>query len=84
MLNDSWKLQDAKNHFSEVVESAMKKGPQHVTKHGKDAVVVLSFELYQKLVRPKNDLVDFFQSSPLKGIDLDIERHADIPRDIDL
>ena len=32
-----WKLQDAKNHFSEVVESAMKDGPQEVTKHGEPA-----------------------------------------------
>ena len=84
MLNSSWKLQDAKNHFSEVVESAMTKGPQEVTKRGKHAVVVLSFELYLQLTQPKKNLVDFFQSSPLEGIELDLERQSDIPRDIDL
>lgn len=84
MFKGRWKLQDAKNHFSEVVESAMTKGPQEVTRHGKHAVIVISFELYQKLIKPKNNLVDFFQSSPLKGVELDLERQHDIPRDVDL
>jgi antitoxin Phd len=82
--SNSWKLQDAKNHFSEVVECAMSKGPQEVTKRGKHAVVVLSFELYQRLVQPKQDLVEFFQSSPLKGVELDFERQCDTPRDIQI
>lgn len=84
MFNNSWKLQDAKNHFSEVVELALTDGPQEVTKRGRHAVVVLSFDLYQQLTRPKKDLVDFFQSSPLKGIELDLERQNDLPRDIEL
>lgn len=84
MFNKSWKLQDAKNHFSEVVECAIDKGPQEVTKRGKHAVVVLSFELYQKLIQPKDSLVDFFQNSPLKGVELDLDRLKDRPRDIEL
>jgi prevent-host-death family protein len=84
MFKSSWKLQDAKNHFSEVVDSALTKGPQEVTKRGKHAVVILSFELYQQLIKPKKSLVDFFQSSPLKGIELDLERQRDTPRDMDL
>ncbi|MER5999993.1 type II toxin-antitoxin system prevent-host-death family antitoxin [Nonomuraea angiospora] len=31
-----WQLQEAKQHFSEVVRKAHDKGPQIVTKHGKD------------------------------------------------
>lgn len=84
MSNNCWKLQDAKNHFSEVVEQAMTKGPQEVTKRGKHAVVVLSFELYLQLVQPKQNLVEFFQSSPLKGVELDLERQYDLPREIEL
>lgn len=84
MFSNSWKLQDAKNHFSEVVESAITKGPQEVTKRGKHAVVVVSFEYYQQLVRPKTDLVEFFQSSPLKGVELDLNREYDAPRDVEL
>jgi antitoxin Phd len=82
MFSKSWKLQDAKNHFSEVVELAITKGPQEVTKRGKHAVVVLSFEMYQQLVHPKENLVEFFQSSPLQGVEFDLERQRDTARDV--
>jgi prevent-host-death family protein len=45
-LPGSWKLQDAKAHFSEVVRRAQSEGPQRVTVHGKDAVVVMSAKEY--------------------------------------
>lgn len=35
-----WQLQEAKNRLSEVVRRAMTDGPQTITLHGKDAVVV--------------------------------------------
>lgn len=79
-----WKLQDAKNHFSEVVDYAITDGPQEVTKRGDHAVVILSFDLYQKLTKPKEDLVTFFKNSPLYGVELDLERRKDLPREIDL
>ena len=84
MLENHWQLQDAKNKFSSLVEKAQHNGPQVVTKHGKDAVVVLSVDEYKKLVKPKKNLVNFFQSSPLATVELDIERKKDIPRDIEL
>lgn len=71
-----WQLQEAKNKFSEVVRRATEEGPQTVTKHGKDCVVVLSSEDYRKLEKPNNSLVDFFQQSPLRDVDLDVERDA--------
>jgi antitoxin Phd len=70
-MAQQWQLQDAKNHFSEVVDNAMHRGPQVVTKRGKEAVVIISIEEYHKMQQPNNTLVDFFQSSPLKGVDLD-------------
>lgn len=78
-----WKLQDAKNHFSEVVESAMTEGPQEVTKYGDHAVVILSYDLFQKLSQPKENLVDFFKKSPFYGVELDLERTKDSPREVD-
>lgn len=45
-----WTLQDAKNKFSALVEAAQRGEPQHVTKRGVDAVVVLSAEEYERLV----------------------------------
>lgn len=79
-----WKLQDAKNHFSEVVECAIHDGPQEVTKRGEHAVVIISFAQYQQLCKPKDDLVSFFKNSPLYGVELDLERRKDLPREIDL
>jgi prevent-host-death family protein len=51
-LPGAWKLQDAKARFSEVVRRAQSDGPQRVTVHGKDSVVILSAEDYAK-VRPE-------------------------------
>ena len=48
MAHPSWRLQDAKNRFSEVVEAARRK-PQIVTKHGKPAVVVVAVDEYESL-----------------------------------
>lgn len=45
----NWKLQDAKNRFSAVVREAMAGYPQHVTRHGKPAVVVLAAADYERL-----------------------------------
>ncbi len=79
-----WHLQDAKNRFSELVRKASEDGPQFVSKHGKDSVVVLSIEDYRKLDRPGNSLVDFLQSSPLNSVELDTRRDKSSSRDVSL
>jgi len=80
-----WQLQEAKNKFSEVVESALSHGPQLVTKRGVEAVVVLSYKDYRKLLASPKPLSEFFRQSPLAGIDLDLKRNMDAVRsDIDL
>ncbi len=64
----TWQLQQAKNRFSELVEAALRKGPQEVTRHGKPAVVVLSKEEYDRLTNknatPKQDFIDFMLNGP--------------------
>lgn len=84
MHKNRWKLQDAKNHFSEMVNYALTEGPQEVTKRGENAVVVLSYTLYRSLTEKKENIVDFLQKSPLKGVKLDLKRQKDTPREIDL
>jgi len=83
-MKRSWSLQDAKNKFSHVVEEAHKGAPQIVTKRGVESVVIMSIEDYKKLIRPTTSLIDFFQKSPLHGIDLDVERSKDPSRKVDL
>ena len=84
MIENHWQLQDAKNKFSSLVDKAQHKGPQVVTKHGKDAVVILSIEDYKILIKPEKNLVSFLQSSPLAKEELNIKRKKDTPRDIEL
>jgi prevent-host-death family protein len=79
-----WQLQEAKNRFSELVRKASEEGPQTVTKHGKDSVIVLSAEDYRKLEKPKTSLVEFFRTSPLSGVDLNTRRDQSPARDIEL
>lgn len=64
MIAKSWQLQEAKNHFSEVVERAMKEGAQTVTKHGKPAVLIISVEDYQKSVAPRKSLIELLRECP--------------------
>jgi prevent-host-death family protein len=47
--NPAWSLQDAKAKFSEVVRRACEEGPQRVSVHGKEKVVVLSAEEFAAL-----------------------------------
>lgn len=84
MQENIWQLQDAKSKFSQLVDNAMRHEPQIVTKHGTNAVVVISFEDYLKFIKPKDNLVSFLRSSPLMEIDLDITRTKDTPRDTEL
>ncbi|HIJ57963.1 MAG TPA: type II toxin-antitoxin system Phd/YefM family antitoxin [Deltaproteobacteria bacterium] len=79
-----WQLQEAKNKFSEVVEKAIKDGPQIVTRRGVETVVIVSMDEYRDLTKPKTDIVDFFQKSPLKNANLDLSRIKDLPREVDI
>ena len=83
-MKTAWALQDAKNRFSEVVEDALHKGPQWITRRGHDAVVVVSAPEYRKLKQKKGSLVEFFRESPLFGQDLDLRRSRETARKVDL
>jgi len=84
MKHNTWQLQDAKSKFSQLVECAMTDEPQIVTKHGHNAVVVLSYKNYEAMTKPSNSLVEFLKNSPLAEAELDISRSHDFPRDIEL
>jgi len=80
----SWQLQEAKSRLSQVVEHALREGPQTITLRGKPAVVVVSFEEFQNLTRPCTSLREFFRQSPLYGTDLDLGRSKDVSREVQL
>lgn len=66
MAERVWQLQEAKNHFSEVVDLAMKGGAQTVTKHGKPAVVIVSVEEYERTRAPKKSLIRALMECPVE------------------
>lgn len=69
-----WSLQDAKNRFSEVVERARTEGVQRVSKHGRDAVVIVSAEQWAEMQGQEQSLAAFLLGSPLKDAELDLVR----------
>jgi len=70
----SWQLQEAKNKFSQVVQNAVRDGPQIITRHGVEVAIVISFADYQKMIAARGKLSTFFRDSPLAGIELDLAR----------
>lgn len=81
----TWQVQTAKQRFSELVERAVSEGPQVVTKHGRETVVVLDIAEYRRLTgaaSPGMTFKEFLLSIP-KGDDLEIERSKDPPRAIE-
>ena len=81
----TWPLQDAKNRFSELIENAITKGPQRVTRRGEPVAVVIAEKEYEKLVgRKSKSLLEFFRSSPLAEAVLDLQRSRDEAREIAL
>jgi len=79
----TWQVQTAKQRFSELVERAVTEGPQIVTKHGRETVVVLEIGEYRRLAKPRRDFKEFLLSMP-RIDDLEIERSKDMGRKIDL
>jgi prevent-host-death family protein len=81
-----WPLQDAKARLSELVRRVRSEGPQHVTVHGRDEVVVISVEAFRRLTgeRTGKELVDAMQASPHREIDIEPERLVLPVRDIAL
>lgn len=80
----TWQLQHAKSHFSEVIRNAITDGPQNITMRGEAVAVILSKEEYDRLSKPKPNIVDFMLKSPLAGSHLRIQRDKSKNREIDL
>ncbi len=77
-----WQIQEAKQKFSQLVRRAIEEGPQTVTRHGEEAVVVMSASEFRRL-KGTPDFKEFLLSGPSFD-DLDLERSRELPREIDL
>ena len=81
-----WKLEDAKARFSEVVRRARSEGPQRVSVRGRDAVVVIAADEFNRLQPRSTDSLPFvtFLETLSAGEDLDFTRDDDTGRDVSL
>ena len=73
-----WLLQDTTARFSELVRRVRSEGPQHVTVHGRDEVVVVAADEFRRLKgeRTGEALIAAMQASPYRDIDIDPRRSA--------
>lgn len=72
----------AKAHLSELINDVEKSNNvQIITKNNKEVVVLLSFSEWNHKQKYKDSLIDFFQNSPLK--DIELERIDSSVREID-
>lgn len=79
-----WPLQDAKARFSELVRRVRSDGPQHVTVHGRDEVVVISAEEFRRLKGEQTGaaLIAVMRDSPHRDIDIEPGRGTFPVRDV--
>ena len=82
----SWLLQDAKARFSELVRRVRSEGPQRVTVHGRDEVVVVSAEEFRRLKgdRTGEALIAAMQAAPDRTIDIEPRRAVMPVRGVDV
>jgi len=79
-----WRLQDAKARFSELVRRVRSEGPQRVTVHGRDEVVVISAEEFRRLKGDPSgkSLIAAMQASPHRDIEIEPGRSPMPVRDV--
>lgn len=81
-MKSIWQLQEAKNQLSLVVEHALTKGPQTITRHGEPVVVVVAAKDFVRPRRKRKSILELFE--PVRGTNLKIERLRDFPREVKL
>lgn len=73
-----WRLREAKKALPKLIDRALTDGPQIITRHGVEVVVVMPVARYRKLTMPAQNLADFLVHSPLRNSGLVIERDATV------
>lgn len=81
MTLHTWQLQEAKNKLSEVINHALTVGPQVITRHGVETVILISYDEYKRLTLAQKSLSAFLGESPLAEVELDLERDSGAARE---
>lgn len=80
----TWAAAEAKAKFSEVIDQALHSGPQTITRHGVEEVIIVSKTEWEERTRPRKhkNLAEFFLNSPLRGSSIKLERMKSTPRPV--
>jgi prevent-host-death family protein len=78
-----WRLAEAKNKFSELVNRALEEGPQRVLRRD-DTVVVIALRDYERLTGQKPGFKEFLMGDGPDLKDNDLNRDRSPMRDVDL
>lgn len=60
----SWPLQEARAHLRDVIDLALEQGPQRITRYGKQAVVVVAEEQWNRHAVPTRSFGDLLVAYP--------------------
>ncbi len=83
-LSPVWAVAEAKARFSELIDRALDQGPQTITRKGRETVVVVSVQEWQRKSERMGNLAEFFAGSPLRDSGLVIDRPKDRSTPIEL
>lgn len=74
MNTDRWTVAEAKAKFSAVIDLAQSQGPQTITRNGRDTVVIVAAQEWERKTKRSGNLAEFFAASPLRGSKLRTRR----------
>jgi prevent-host-death family protein len=84
VADDAWSLAEAKAKFSEVVEKALTEGPQHVTRNGRPAVVVVTEAEWLRVSGQGKSFAEVLFDPSVRGLLTDDEAETLFARDPDI
>lgn len=88
-----WQIQEAKQQLSQMLRAVEDSGPQSITRHGEEVAVIIDIEEYRRLTGPRRSFVEHIMAFPKLDVasnerdvfdEIEAERRADLPREIDL
>ena len=82
-MDTTWTVAQVKAKLSEVINRAESQGPQTITRNGRTAVVMVSYEEWERKTKRVGNLAEFFAASPLRESGLSLERLPEKPREIE-
>jgi prevent-host-death family protein len=83
-IGKTWQIQEAKNHFSEVIKQTAF-APQSITLHGEPIAVIVSMVEYKQFIKPKKKIIDILRSAPVSLECLELaKRETETLREISL